>query len=476
MWIEASKSMRNRRLLLSMGAIALILLTLWISTGRYGGASTVYAQISSGITSPAAGSVARGEVPILGTATIGGFQRYELYYKPALAADDTYTFFDEGVNVVINGQLGIWDTTNLAPGDYTLRLRVVQNDGNYAEFFAQNISVNPPAMPTPAITPFAGATDPAGVAGLITPTADTGSAQISLGRPITGTVARTITLLGRGAASAAPNYVRVRLFIAGAVADPNTVGFRFASEADLQQVVLTLQSAGVPLEELRSIPFSRRSDASAGVGEIRFLYRQPGNLSAFLSDALNRLAGNPNTRVVDIAVQFGVDNCAPLEVEAMRAAILSARARAEPMAQVLNVSLGPVLSVSENVPSIPVTGSCLNLADQTEFMPLVGDTPTEVEVAVTLAVTFVMVEAPAGAIVEPTPTPFLEPTPTPDPSQFPAPTPATTTFHTIQLGETLDTIAVQYGVTVESILVTNNLTPETAQLLQPGQTLSIPQQ
>lgn len=474
MSIESGNSL-HRRLFLSTGAIALFLLILWIATGRYGASITVHAQVSSGITSPATGSVARGEVPILGTATIGNFQRYELYYKPALAADDTYTYFDEGVNEVINGQLGIWDTTNLASGDYTLRLRVVQNDGNYAEFFAENISVNPPAAPTAAITPFASTTDPAGVAGLITPTADTGAAQISLGRPITGTVARTITLLGRGAASVPPDYVRVRLFIASAAADPNSVGFRFASEADLQQVVLTLQSTGVPLEEVRIIPFSRRPDASAGVGEIRFLYRQPGDLSAFLSDALNRLAGNPNTRVVDMAVQFGIDNCAPLEVEAMRAAILSARARAEPMAQVLNVSLGPVLSVSENVPSIPVTGSCLNLADPTEFMPLTGDTSTEVEIAVTLAVTFVMVEAPAGAVAEPTPTPFLEATPTPDPSQFPEPTPATTGFHTLQVGETLDSIALQYNVTVDSILSANNLTPETAQFLQPGQTLIIPQ-
>ncbi|MBX2999091.1 MAG: SIMPL domain-containing protein [Caldilineaceae bacterium] len=469
MWLEASKSIWNRRLLLSTGAIALILLTLWIATGRDSGAMTAHAQISSGITSPAAGSVARGEVPIIGTATIGNFQRYELYYKPAFAADDTYTYFDEGVNVVINGQLGIWDTRNLAPGDYTLRLRVVQNDGNYAEFFVENISVNPPVMPTAVITPFASTTDPTG---LITPTADAASAQIGIGRPITGTVARTITLLGRGAASAPPNHVRVRLFIASA-ADPNTVGFRFASEADLQQAVLTLQATGVPLEEIRIIPFSRRPDGAAGVGEIRFLYRQPGDLSAFLSDALNRLAGNPNVRVVDMAVQFGIDNCAPLEVEAMRAAVLAARARAEPMAQVLNVGLGPVLSVSENVPSIPVSGSCLNLADQTEFMPLSADTPTEVEVAVTLAVTFVMVETPASAVAAPTPTPFLDPTP--DPSQFPVPTPAPPNFHTIQFGETLDMIALQYGVTVDSILFANNLTPETAQFLQPGQALIIPQ-
>lgn len=472
MWKEFRKSTRNRRPLQSMGVMAVLLLALWMAMGRGGWPLTVHAQVTSAITSPAPGSVVNGEVPILGTATIGSFQRYELYYKPALAADDTYTYFGDGVNEIVNGQLGVWDTTDLPSGDYTLRLRVVQNDGNYMEYFSENISVNPPATPTPILPPSAATATPDLTDAMTTTTT---ASQVSAGRAVTGAVARTITMLGRGTASAPPAYVRVRLFVASA-ADPEGTGFRFASETDLQQVVATLQSTGTALEEVQILPFSRRPDASVGVGEVRFLYRQPGNLSAFLADALTRLAGNPSTRVVDIVVQFGVDSCAPLEVEAMRAAILSARARAEPMAQVLNVSLGPVLSVSENVPAVPVTGNCLDLTDPAEFTPIHADTPTEVEVAVTLAVTFVMAEATTDAGVEPTPT--MEPTPTPDPAQIPtatATTPAaTTTTHTYQFGETLDQIALQYGVTVDSILAANNLTTETAQFLQPGQTLIIP--
>jgi LysM repeat protein len=132
-----------------------------------------------------------------------------------------------------------------------------------------------------------------------------------------------------------------------------------------------------------------------------------------------------------------------------------------------------VLSVSENVPSVPVTGNCLDLAVPAEFAPISADTPTQVEVAVTLAVTFVMAEATTAPAVAPTPT--VEATPTPDLSQIPTATPpARTTTHTYQFGETLENIALRYNVSIDSILTANNLTTETAQSLQPGQTLLIP--
>ncbi len=41
-----------------------------------------------------------------------------------------------------NGRPGVWQTGGLPPGLYSLRLRVVKNDGNYAEFFAPNLSLN----------------------------------------------------------------------------------------------------------------------------------------------------------------------------------------------------------------------------------------------------------------------------------------------------------------------------------------------
>jgi hypothetical protein len=103
----------------------------------------------SGITSPATGSAVGGDVPVIGTAVIDPFQKYELHYKLEPSGDDAYIYFDGGTTPVVNGQLAVWHAAGLAPGVYSLRLRVVKIDGNYAEYFAQNISVNQGPTPTP---------------------------------------------------------------------------------------------------------------------------------------------------------------------------------------------------------------------------------------------------------------------------------------------------------------------------------------
>lgn len=113
----------------------------------------VYAQ--SGINTPTSGATVSGDVPIIGTAVIDPFQRYELYYKLEPSGDDAYIYFDGGTNQVNNGQLAIWRTAMLAPGTYSIRLRVVKIDGNYGEFFATGLVVNQGAPPatTPTETP-----------------------------------------------------------------------------------------------------------------------------------------------------------------------------------------------------------------------------------------------------------------------------------------------------------------------------------
>lgn len=127
---------------------------------------SVHAQNTSGITSPSSGSSITGDVPVLGTAVIDPFQKYELYYKLEPSGDDAYIYFTGGTSPVVNGQLGTLNAAAFAPGIYTLRLRVVKLDGNYAEFFTPNISINqtpalPSATPTsdqPTATPIPTAT------------------------------------------------------------------------------------------------------------------------------------------------------------------------------------------------------------------------------------------------------------------------------------------------------------------------------
>ena len=115
--------------------------------------AVVRAQEGSGITSPGPGTALNGDVPIYGTATIDPFQKYELHYKLEPSGDDAYIYFAGGTAPIINGQLGVWQAGGLPSGIYTLRLRVVKADGNYAEYYIPNISVNQSAVsPTAAVT------------------------------------------------------------------------------------------------------------------------------------------------------------------------------------------------------------------------------------------------------------------------------------------------------------------------------------
>jgi hypothetical protein len=118
-------------------------------------AAPVYAQSESGITSPSPGSAISGDVPIFGTATIDPFQKYELHFKQDPSGDDAFIYFAGGTSPVIGGQLGVWQAGGLPPGTYTLRLRVVKAEGNYAEYFIPNLSVNQAALqpPTPDEAP-----------------------------------------------------------------------------------------------------------------------------------------------------------------------------------------------------------------------------------------------------------------------------------------------------------------------------------
>ena len=127
-------------------AVAFVLLAvMWLAWD----AASASAQAETGITSPAPGSVIAGDVPIFGTATIDPFQKYELHFKQDPSGDDAFIYFAGGTSPVIGGQLGVWQAGGLPAGTYTLRLRVVKADGNYAEVFIPNLTVNQSAAPTP---------------------------------------------------------------------------------------------------------------------------------------------------------------------------------------------------------------------------------------------------------------------------------------------------------------------------------------
>lgn len=142
----------TRRPFLSQWVHSLLTLFTVISALASVALFPISVQAQSGITTPTSGTTVAGDVIIIGTAVHPAFQRYELYYKLEPSSNDAYVYFDGGNAQVTNGPLGIWRTTGLAPGAYTIRLRVVKNDSNYDEVFLGNVLIGQAAL-EPAPTP-----------------------------------------------------------------------------------------------------------------------------------------------------------------------------------------------------------------------------------------------------------------------------------------------------------------------------------
>ena len=104
---------------------------------------TPFAQAAGQISSPRDRATVRGLVPVEGSATHPQFQKYEIHYGPEPNPGDQWTPIGGSPFEVpvVQGRLGLWDTTLIPDGVYSLRLRVVRLDGNYDEYFVRGIQV-----------------------------------------------------------------------------------------------------------------------------------------------------------------------------------------------------------------------------------------------------------------------------------------------------------------------------------------------
>ena len=89
------------------------------------------ADPGSVIFSPGVNQAVSGVIGLSGTADIAAFQYYKLEFAPGANAGGGFVYFDGRNNPVSGGQLGAFDTTALPNGEYTLRLTVVDQTGNY---------------------------------------------------------------------------------------------------------------------------------------------------------------------------------------------------------------------------------------------------------------------------------------------------------------------------------------------------------
>jgi hypothetical protein len=80
------------------------------------------------ISSPKPGDVIKGEVKLIGTADIPNFGFYKYEFSPL--GTDSWSTIQANRKVKQDAELGTWDTSEITPGDYNLRLVVINNQGN----------------------------------------------------------------------------------------------------------------------------------------------------------------------------------------------------------------------------------------------------------------------------------------------------------------------------------------------------------
>jgi hypothetical protein len=79
------------------------------------------------LTSPKPEQDISGTITLVGTVDIANFGFYKYEVSPTGA--ETWATISAGKEIVRNGDLGLWDTSTLTPGDYQLRLLVTDSQG-----------------------------------------------------------------------------------------------------------------------------------------------------------------------------------------------------------------------------------------------------------------------------------------------------------------------------------------------------------
>jgi hypothetical protein len=103
------------------------------------------------ITFPEPGGVVYGFMRIRGTALINDFQQYQVHIAPS-GSEDWQGLFGS-FNVVRDGDLYVLNTSQFPDGFYDLRVRAIQQTGNYTEAFVRGFEIRNENPPTPTPTP-----------------------------------------------------------------------------------------------------------------------------------------------------------------------------------------------------------------------------------------------------------------------------------------------------------------------------------
>ncbi len=109
--------------------------------------------VNIAILVPVPGNIVSGNVQVVGAAAHPQFLQYQLEYGPDNADNLWYPATVALQNPVLNGLLGIWNTTSTPDGLYRLRVRVYLRDGSSLITVVSNIRVqNQRPTPIPTAT------------------------------------------------------------------------------------------------------------------------------------------------------------------------------------------------------------------------------------------------------------------------------------------------------------------------------------
>lgn len=86
--------------------------------------------IGANISSPSPGDEVSGQVSVEGEVNVLNFSQYKFEIKGP-ATGDAWVVLGSYLQQVQSGLLGVWDSTSLQPGSYTLRLIVYREDGTF---------------------------------------------------------------------------------------------------------------------------------------------------------------------------------------------------------------------------------------------------------------------------------------------------------------------------------------------------------
>jgi hypothetical protein len=167
---------------------------------------------------------------------------------------------------------------------------------------------------------------------------------------------RTITVSGEGEASGAPDVAVTTLGVEAL--DPKLGDAISDTTRRMRAVVEAVKRAGVAARDIRTVEYSvnfeqnppppPRASGGRSAGSyrvrntaqvtVRDLPRAGEVLDAAIAAGANAVSG----------IAFTIEDPAPLRARAREAAVADARARAETLARAGGVTVGPVVSISEN--------------------------------------------------------------------------------------------------------------------------------